>query len=63
MSKKFNIYGIKNLIYMRQNDLSYNYKIRKLKDAFTVYSKYEKFNFFKSLFFVIFLSINFMKKV
>ena len=39
LSKKFNIYGIQKFSLWRQNDLSYNYKIRKLKDAFTVYSK------------------------
>tara|TARA_B110000971_G_scaffold28239_1_gene25280 strand:- start:2423 stop:3190 length:768 start_codon:yes stop_codon:yes gene_type:complete len=63
LSKKFKIYGIqKNLTSWRKNNSSLEYIIRKFKDAFIVYSKYEKFNFFKSIFFVLFLSINFLKK-
>ena len=63
LSKKFKIYGIqKNLTSWRKSNSSLRYIIRKLKDAFLVYSKYEKFNFFKSIFFVSFLSINFLKK-
>ena len=63
LSKKFNIYGIqKNLASWRKNDLSFSYTMRKFKDALTVYSKYEKFNLFKSLLFVLFLSINFIRK-
>ena len=52
----------KNLTSWRKSNSSLRYIIRKLKDAFLVYSKYEKFNFFKSIFFVSFLSINFLKK-
>ena len=63
LSKKFKIYGIqKNLTLWRKGDTSIKYIIRKFKDAFLVYSKYEKFNFLKSIFFVLLLSINFLKK-
>ena len=36
--------------------------IQKLSDAFKVYNYYMKFNFFKSCYYVICLSINFLKK-
>ena len=63
ISKKFDIYGIqKNLGSWRKSDQSPSYSWQKIKDAFTLYSKYEKFNFFKSLFFVLLLSLNFIKK-
>ena len=62
---------IKNIQYSRdkkilllgeKNNLSFDYTIRKLKDAFEVYSKYEKFNFLKASLFVVLLSLNFIKK-
>ena len=63
LSKRFNIYGIqKNLGSWRKSDPSLSYFWQKIKDAFTLYSKYEKFNLFKSLFFVLLLSLNFIKK-
>ena len=63
LSKKFNIYGIqKNLGSWRKSDPSLSYFWQKIKDAFTLYSKYEKFNLIKSLFFVLLLSLNFIKK-
>ncbi len=63
LSKKFKIYGIqKTLTSWRKSDISLKYILRKFKDAFLVYSKYEKFNFLKSIFFVLFLSVNFLKK-
>tara|TARA_B110000014_G_C19953229_1_gene493249 strand:- start:70 stop:834 length:765 start_codon:yes stop_codon:yes gene_type:complete len=63
LSKKFNIYGIqKNLGSWRKSDPSLSYFWQKIKDAFTLYSKYEKFNLFKSLFFVLLLSLNSIKK-
>ena len=63
LSKKFNIHGIqKNLGFWRKNDSSLSYTWQKIKDAFTLYSKYEKFNLIKSLFFVLLLSLNFIKK-
>ena len=36
--------------------------IQKIRDAFTVYSKYENFNIVKSIFYVMILSFNFFKK-
>lgn len=36
--------------------------IQKIRDAFTVYSKYENFNIVKSIFYVLILSFNFLKK-
>ena len=36
--------------------------IQKIKDAFKVYNHYMKFNFIKSFYYVICLSINFLKK-
>ena len=63
LSKKFNIHGIqKNLGSWRKSDSSLSYTWQKTKDAFMLYSKYEKFNLFKSLFFVSLLSLNFIKK-
>jgi len=63
ISKYHDVYGIqKNLGSWRKNKSSLKYIIRKFKDAFVVYSNYEKFNFFKSIFFVLILSINFLKK-
>ena len=63
LSKKFHIFGIqKNLVSWRKNDTSLFYIWQKIKDAFTLYSKYEKFNLIKSLFFVLLLSLNFIRK-
>ena len=45
----------------RKNSLSKS-SSQKIKDAFKVYYEYEKFNFFNSLFKVIFLSINYLRK-
>ena len=36
--------------------------IQKLKDAFIVYNNYMKFNFFKSIYYILCLSINYIKK-
>ena len=63
LSKIYNIHGIKkNLASWRKNNLSLDYTIRKFRDAFEVYSKYEKFNFLKASLFVVLLSLNFIKK-
>ena len=45
----------------RKNSLSKS-SLQKIKDAFKVYYEYEKFNFLDSLFKVIFLSINYLRK-
>ena len=50
-------------VLWRKNKSSLSYTLQKIKDAFTVYSKFQKFNLIKSFIFVIFLSINFLKKV
>ena len=44
-----------------QNSLSSNF-FQKLTDAFKVYNKYENFSLIKSLFFIIILSINSLKR-
>ena len=57
-------HGIKKILTNwtdRKNSLSKSL-IQKLKDGFKVYYKYEKFNFFESLFRLIILSINFLRK-
>ena len=57
--KSFN----KNLMYWRKlnNSLSSS-TFQKLKDGFRVYNIYMKFNFLKSIYFLICLSINFILK-
>ncbi len=63
LSKKFKFCGIqKNLVSWRKNENSIEYSLQKIRDAFVVYYKYEKFNLFKSIFFVAILSLNFIKK-
>ena len=57
---KLKIFPINNnLTYWRdvENSLSAN-NIQKLKDAFTIYNKHCKFNFYKSLYYIIRLSYN-----
>ncbi len=53
----------KNLVTWRKtsNSLS-SYTIQKIIDAHTVYYKYMKFSFIKSVYYVFLLSINFIKK-
>ena len=61
--KKHKIYGLqKNLVFWRKNKNSITYTIQKIKDAFTVYSKFQRFNLIKSSIFVVILSFNFIKK-
>jgi teichuronic acid biosynthesis glycosyltransferase TuaG len=52
-----------SLVYWRKlnNSLSSNF-FQKIHDAFYVYYKYMKFNFFKSWFSVFLLSLNYLKK-
>ncbi len=57
-------YGIKKVLTNwtdRKNSLSKSF-FQKIKDAFKVYYKFEKFNFLDSLFKVIILSINYLRK-
>ena len=64
ISKKIPIYGLnKYLVLWRKtkNSLSSNY-YQKLYDAFNIYYRKENFSFFKSLFCVVNLSLNFLVK-
>lgn len=64
LSKRYKFFGIqKNLVNWRKvsNSLSSSLRI-KFRDAFFVYFRYEKFNFIKSIFFVLILSMNYIKK-
>ncbi len=64
IAKKIDIYGLnKHLLLWRKtsNSLSSN-TIQKLIDAFDIYYRKEKFNFFNSIFKVIILSLNFSIK-
>ena len=63
LSKKYNFFGIpKYLVSWRKGEMSISYLNQKLKDAFKLYSRYEKFNFFKSLLYTVILSFNYIKK-
>ena len=61
---KIGLFGLKrNLCSWRKLNKQLSSSIfQKLKDAFTVYNKYLKFNFLKSLIFTIILSSNFIIK-
>ena len=64
IAKKIDIYGLnKHLLLWRKtsNSLSSN-TIQKVTDAFDIYYRKEKFNFFNSIFKVIILSLNFAIK-
>ena len=64
ISQKIDLYGI-NLPLSKwrklKDSLSAN-TLQKLVDGFSVYNKYMKFNYFKSIYFLMVLSINFLKK-
>ena len=63
LSKKHNFFGLQqDLVSWRKSKASSSYIYQKIKDAFTLYSKYEKFNLIKSYLFVLMLSLNFIKK-
>ena len=64
LSKNIEMNGLnKILMYWRKLDNSLSSStFQKLKDAFLVYNKYLKFDIIKSIFLVITLSINFIKK-
>ena len=62
--KNFLAYNLnENLVtwHFTKNSLSSNF-FQKIVDAFKVYRNYEKFSFIKSLFFLIILSINSLKR-
>ena len=52
----------KKIWFFGKNKNSITYTIQKIKDAFTVYSKFQRFNLIKSSIFVVILSFNFIKK-
>ncbi len=58
------IYGLdKTLLKWRKNENSLSSStIRKLVDGFLVYHRYQKYNFLKSIYLLIILSLNFLKK-
>ena len=63
LSRNFSFYGVpKFLVSWRKGEFSYTYIIQKFKDAFQLYWRYEKFNFFKSLFYTLILSFNYIIK-
>lgn len=64
LKKKIHILGInKNLVIWREtnNSLSSSF-VQKIKDAFIVYYKYMNFNVIKSIYLILILSLNFIKK-
>ena len=64
ISKKFKIFGIKSSLvkWRKLNNSLSSSEIQKLRDGFWVYKKFMKFSYFKSLIFLLILSINFLKK-
>ena len=64
LSKKYQLIGIKKkLTKWRQVENSLSSSVfQKLLDGFRVYNYYMKFNYFKSIKYLIILSINFLKK-
>tara|TARA_B100000965_G_scaffold221281_1_gene185108 strand:- start:9960 stop:10709 length:750 start_codon:yes stop_codon:yes gene_type:complete len=64
ISKKINIYGLKKELMLwrkTSNSLSSNI-LQKFYDAFDIYFNQEKFNFTTSVYRVLILSLNFLKK-
>ena len=64
LSKNIKIYGInQNLVLWKKNSNSLSSStIQKLFDGFKVYNKYMKFNFLKSLYYLMCLSLNYLRK-
>ena len=64
LSKKNKIVGInKELTRWRKLNTSLSSNtIQKLLDGFRVYNRYMKFNYIKSLYYLLILSLNFLKK-
>jgi teichuronic acid biosynthesis glycosyltransferase TuaG len=64
LKKNFKIGGLrKNLMYWRKLDKSLSTStIQKLFDGYSVYYRYMKFNWVKSLYYLIILSLNYLKK-
>ena len=64
ISKKTDLHGIELPLtkWRKLNDSLSANSLQKLIDGFNVYNKYMKFNYLKSLYFLMILSINFLKK-
>ena len=64
LSKKTDLYGIDLPLtkWRKLKDSLSSNSTQKLIDGFNVYNKYMKFSFLKSLYFLMILSINFLKK-
>jgi teichuronic acid biosynthesis glycosyltransferase TuaG len=64
LSKKNDLYGIDLPLtkWRKLKDSLSSNSTQKLIDGFNVYNKYMKFSFLKSLYFLMILSINFLKK-
>jgi len=64
LSKKYQLIGIKKkLTKWRQVENSLSSSIfQKLLDGFRVYNYHMKFNYFKSLYYLLCLSLNYLKK-
>ena len=64
LSKNIKIYGInKNLVLWKKIDNSLSSSsIQKFIDGYRVYHNYMRFNFFKSLYYLLCLSLNYLKK-
>jgi len=61
---KCNVYGLNKILTKwrkTRNSLSSD-SIQKIFDGFKVYNKYLNFNIFKSIYFLLILSINFLRK-
>ena len=58
------IYGLNNnlMMWRKSNSSLSSSTIQKLLDGFRVYNKYMKFNFVKSIYYLICLSLNFLIK-
>lgn len=64
LSKKYDLIGLNKVLSewrKLDNSLSSS-SIQKICDGFKLYYKYEGFNFFKSIYYLFILSINFIKK-
>ena len=64
ISRNNKIIGIEKVMmnWQKSKDSLSSNLLQKFFDGFKVYNKYMKFNFFKSLFFLFMLSVNFLRK-
>ena len=61
----YKIYGLNEIltIWNKTNNSLSSSVFQKLKDGFNVYNRFMKFNVFKSVYYLLLLSINYLKKV